>query len=604
MSSFLSNKFVVAKGTEQGHPLSPDLFKVFLADLSPLLEFPNCPVLSNKKISHLLWADDLILLALDAQTAQSQLNALANFCTRWGIEINELKTQAVIFGEKFMQNNTTPNFNLNGTPLQIVNKYCYLGIVLDKNGSVITAQNDLKTKAMRAFFGLKRSVMRSKLSFKAICTLFDSLIKPILLYGAPIWTPNSSVNKAIIKILQSGSETSGNLLKTVSRSIQEKVHISFLKWSLGVHRKSSNVGVWGETGRFPLIYQSIRLTLNYFKRISMLNPDSLVSAALREQKSMKLPWYRNIKPLLKLDNIYSLDHVTASKITRSNKSPSDELSQNDRINLNLHKLPSDHHSILSHTHLAYPLKSKKFRVAKIIEALQNNFVKNWEHQKSTSSKLSYYHSVKSNFCRENYLDIVKGYSRRQSTTQLRISAHDYEIERGRYKNIARESRYCLWCKASMNLDIVEDENHVLFSCDLYQKHRIKMLNCLNNLFKNFNRTHTDSNLKIETELNLVNLGSHLMSLLSPNTPISPPDEHCETNKISKSIHTTFIDNLDQNTSVSESLNNSLKHRQSYVINCVSTFIFHCSEEKRNFTESLRASENCANNIRVNIIRSA
>jgi sorting nexin-29 len=262
MSNFLSNKFVVAKGTEQGHPLSPDLFKVFLADLSPLLEFPNCPVLSNKKISHLLWADDLILLALDASTAQSQLNALANFCMRWGIEINELKTQAVIFGEKFMQNNTTPNFNLNGTPLQIVNKYCYLGIVLDKNGSVLTAQNDLKTKAVRAFFGLKRSVMRSKLSFKALSTLFDSLIKPILLYGAPIWTPNSSVNKAIIKTLQSGSETSGNLLKTICRPTQEKVHISFLKWSLGVHRKSSNVGVWGETGRFPMIYQSIRLTLN------------------------------------------------------------------------------------------------------------------------------------------------------------------------------------------------------------------------------------------------------------------------------------------------------------------------------------------------------
>ena len=438
MSNFLSSKFVVAKGTEQGHPLSPDLFKIFIADLSLLLEFPNCPVLSNQKISHLLWADDLILLALDAKTAQSQLDALANFCTRWGIEVNELKTQAVIFGEKFMPINTTPNFILNGSPLQIVNNYCYLGIILDKSGSVSTAQNDLKIKAMRAFFGLKRSVMRSKLSFKALSTLFDSLIKPILLYGAPIWTPNSGVNRAVIKIVKSGSETSGNLLKTISRSVQEKVHLSFLKWSLGVHRKSSNVGVWGETGRYPLIYQSIRLTLNYFKRISTLNPDSLVAAALREQKSMKLPWYKNIKPLLKLDDLYSLDHVSASKITRSNCSSIHTISKctnglDDHVSKNLHKLPSDHHSIISHTHLAKPVKSKKFRVAKILEVLQTNFVDNWEQQKSTSTKLSYYHSVKTKFCRENYLDLVKGFSRRYSTTQLRISAHDYEIERGRYK---------------------------------------------------------------------------------------------------------------------------------------------------------------------------
>ena len=155
----------------------------------------------------------------------------------------------------------------------------------------------------------------------------------------------------------------------------------------------------------------------------------------------------------------------------------------------------------------------------------------------------------------------------------------------------------------MNRDIVEDENHVLFSCDLYQKHRIKMVNCLNNLFINFNRNHTEPNIKTKTELNLFNLGTHLMSLLSPNTPISTLDEHCETKQTSDAIHTTFIDNLNQDTSFSESLINDLRDRQSYVINCVSTFIFNCSEEKRNFTESLRAGDNSANNIRVNIIRS-
>ncbi len=155
LSGHLSNKFQVAKGTEQGHPLSPDLFKIFIQDLSPLLELPNCPILSNILVSHLLWADDLILLSLDSATAQLQLNILAKFCRQWGIDINELKTQMVLFGNKFLSNNLMLNFSLDGVPLKIVDSYCYLGIILHNTGSVSLAQNDLKVKATRAFFGLK-----------------------------------------------------------------------------------------------------------------------------------------------------------------------------------------------------------------------------------------------------------------------------------------------------------------------------------------------------------------------------------------------------------------------------------------------------------------
>ena len=63
-----------------GHPLSPDLFKVFLSDLSGLLNMSDCPILSETSISHLLWADDLIMLSLNKETCQSQLDVLDRFC--------------------------------------------------------------------------------------------------------------------------------------------------------------------------------------------------------------------------------------------------------------------------------------------------------------------------------------------------------------------------------------------------------------------------------------------------------------------------------------------------------------------------------------------
>ena len=90
--------FGVSKGTEQGHPLSPDLFKIYLSDQSCLLEFDEYPEISKKLINHLLWADDLILRSLNPGTAQNYINVLCTFCTDWGIEVNEIKTKVVIFG--------------------------------------------------------------------------------------------------------------------------------------------------------------------------------------------------------------------------------------------------------------------------------------------------------------------------------------------------------------------------------------------------------------------------------------------------------------------------------------------------------------------------
>ena len=186
---------------------------------------------------------------------------------------------------------------MQGKLLENVDSYCYLGIDLHKSGELRSAEDSLKSKAMRAFFGLKRTIIRSKISFKASSTLFDSLIKPIVLYGAPIFTQTSAITKTIVSNIKNNKPFTKNFLPKVSRSSSEKVHLSFLKWALGVHRKSSNVGVWGETGRYPLVYQAIRLTLNFYKRLQNLPENTFAKAALLDQKAYRLPWFNNIERL-------------------------------------------------------------------------------------------------------------------------------------------------------------------------------------------------------------------------------------------------------------------------------------------------------------------
>ena len=60
-------------------------------------------------------------------------------------------------------------------------------------------------------------------------------------------------------------------------------------------------------------------------------------------------------------------------------------------------------------------------------------------------------------------------------TQLRISAHDLEIERGRYTNATRDKRICTWCNTSMGATIIEDESHMLYECHLYEDIRAKLI---------------------------------------------------------------------------------------------------------------------------------
>ena len=127
----ISVSFAIGKGTEQGHPLSPDLFKVYFRDLSILLNVNNQFTsldLNGIPISHLAWADDVVNLALDEKSIQSQLSVLSKYCSDWGLEINLTKTKYMVMNSK--KNDGIPSPLINSAPLERVSEYCYLGIIV------------------------------------------------------------------------------------------------------------------------------------------------------------------------------------------------------------------------------------------------------------------------------------------------------------------------------------------------------------------------------------------------------------------------------------------------------------------------------------------
>ena len=153
----------------------------------------------------------------------------------------------MIFNSMYIDlNHNHSNFRL-GSHIQLeVTYYCYLGITIHNSGNFNLAREELKKKAFRSLYGLKNTINKKHLSFRSLTTLFDSLIKPIAIHGAPLWTPNMSIIKHIGKFSSNIVNGENNsLISKFSLLNCEKVHLHFLKWALGINKKNFKCGSLG-----------------------------------------------------------------------------------------------------------------------------------------------------------------------------------------------------------------------------------------------------------------------------------------------------------------------------------------------------------------------
>ena len=83
-------------GVRQGDNLSPTLFNIFLNDLAYEIQSLNLGVkFGNLKVSMLLYADDIVLIAGSESNLQKMLDHVSVWCKKWQLRINPNKTQIV-----------------------------------------------------------------------------------------------------------------------------------------------------------------------------------------------------------------------------------------------------------------------------------------------------------------------------------------------------------------------------------------------------------------------------------------------------------------------------------------------------------------------------
>ena len=116
------------------------------------LNFPNSDLQSFLKIVVLLYADDTVLFAESEDEMQLLLNDFSKYCKDWKLNINVDKTKFLIFGDRRRRRNE--NITLNGSKLENVDAYKYLGIMFSKSRSFNMTKKHVVEQARKALFSL------------------------------------------------------------------------------------------------------------------------------------------------------------------------------------------------------------------------------------------------------------------------------------------------------------------------------------------------------------------------------------------------------------------------------------------------------------------
>ena len=214
-----------------------------------------------------------------------------------GIIINTDKSKVMAFSKERITDINKNKFRLviGNDDIEYVSQYKYLVVIVTSNAKFSFAENTLSMKASRALFSIKQSIFDKTIKPSSLLRIFDSLVKPITLYGSEIWSGYKScyVGKTIEEMFEMTLKNTNEFDKTYMR---------FCKYTLGVYSKACNFAVISELGLFPLIISIVANCINFWLHTIHSHSISLVHKAYLEQKnssnSHSNSWLQFVKSLL------------------------------------------------------------------------------------------------------------------------------------------------------------------------------------------------------------------------------------------------------------------------------------------------------------------
>lgn len=211
----MSSEFGVRSGVKQGCVLAPTLFGIFFSlllkhafknttdgiclhsrsdsGLFNIARLRSRTKTRTVRIRDMLFADDAAIASHQEDGLQRLMDRFANACSLFGLTISQKKTQ--VMGQATA---SPPSITVQGTPLEVVRQFQYLGSTASDTLSLDMELNKRIGKASTTLSKLtKRAWENRHLTTSTKMTVYRACILSVLLYGSESWTTYSTQERKL-----------------------------------------------------------------------------------------------------------------------------------------------------------------------------------------------------------------------------------------------------------------------------------------------------------------------------------------------------------------------------------------------------------------------
>lgn len=184
-------EFVIGRGVRQGDPLSPKLFIAVLEDIFKNINWNNKGIwIFNNKLTHLRFADDIVLFSKSATDLELLLQRLNSESKKIGLNMNASKT-------KIMSNSQKKIIQVEGKIIEYENEYVYLGKLVSFDSNSNENEIDRRTSTAWKKYWAQKEILKGNYSLNIKKTIMDSCILPSLTYASQTWVFTEKVKNKI-----------------------------------------------------------------------------------------------------------------------------------------------------------------------------------------------------------------------------------------------------------------------------------------------------------------------------------------------------------------------------------------------------------------------
>ena len=373
-------------GVKQGCLLSPLLFSILINKVARKIAEKGRAgyqfITGGKEIFSLLLADDIVLISMTPSGLQNQINNLKAESEKLGLEVNLNKTKTMAFrGGGYL--GKAEKWYFGQEKLETVNSYKYLGYTFTTKLSTEIALAEFAGRAKGKVISIFKALYKiGKIDISIFFHLFDSQVRPMILYASEIWGNNVQFTL-------------------------EKVHMFAARKLLGVSIKTPRQLIYGELNRHPLEIDSKIKTLKYWFKIQEMDDSRIPKQAyIRDEREMPLnpkSWSKEIKNMLE-KNGYG--YIWINKGT---------------------------------------LFTRAF-VKNFKQRLIDQFWQGWHQKIAEGDRYLTYNSIKTNHNREKYLANINITKFRKIYTKIRLGILDINNNKALYDKEANVECHCGYMK--------------------------------------------------------------------------------------------------------------------------------------------------------------